>query len=172
MSHKAFTKHTSAAWGATKVQVRRSKVERHDHAHTGKISPEYVAWMGMKKRCYNQNEPGYRRYGAIGITVCEKWRDSFLAFFADLGRRPSESHSLERVNNAGDYEPGNVRWATPKEQARNRKSNLLVKYQGKMIPLAQACEKTGTNYDAAKHRVHRGLPFNKAVRRNARDYRP
>lgn len=85
----------------------------------GKKSPEYRCWTAMKTRCLNANNPSYQQYGARGITVCDRWRESFEAFFADMGVRPPGT-SLDRwPDRGGNYEPGNCRWATPAEQARN-----------------------------------------------------
>lgn len=78
----------------------------------------------MKQRCFNPNNKDYRLYGARGISVCDKWRKSFELFLEDVGRRPSPSHSLDRRENNGNYEPGNVRWATPTEQVRNSRRKI------------------------------------------------
>lgn len=80
-------------------------------------TPEYNAWSSMKARC---RDPKNRRYGARGITVCKRWNDSFLAFLEDMGPRPSPEHSLDRIDNDGNYEPDNCRWVTPEVQAQNR----------------------------------------------------
>jgi len=82
---------------------------------------EYRCWAAMIRRCENPNSKGYDRYGGRGITVCRQWRESYATFLADLGRRPSAEHSLDRINVNGNYEPGNCRWATATEQARNRR---------------------------------------------------
>lgn len=84
-------------------------------------SPEHAIWASMKARCENPNSTGYQWYGARGIKVCESWRNDFAAFFRDVGPRPSKAHSIDRIDNDGDYEPGNVRWATKKEQVANRR---------------------------------------------------
>jgi hypothetical protein len=82
--------------------------------------PEYTAWSAIKQRCYNPKNPGFRRYGGRGITMCARWMD-FESFLADVGRRPSPAHSIDRFpNNDGNYEPGNVRWATVAEQHANK----------------------------------------------------
>ena len=85
-------------------------------------TPEYIAWRGMISRCYNPKTKRFEDWGGRGITVCDRWRSSFLAFLEDMGRRPSLDHSIDRYpNNDGNYELGNCRWATPKEQASNRR---------------------------------------------------
>jgi hypothetical protein len=83
-------------------------------------TPEYRSWQMMKNRCYNPKARDYRYYGERGITVCKKWRESFACFLADMGRRPSPAHTLDRKNPARGYMPSNCRWATREEQARNR----------------------------------------------------
>lgn len=88
---------------------------------------EYGVWKAMKQRCLNLRAPAYQGYGAKGVTVCPQWVSSFESFLVDVGRRPSLIHSLDRYpNRHGNYEPGNVRWATPSEQARNSDRAVLL----------------------------------------------
>lgn len=84
-------------------------------------SKEYTARISMLARCYNPKNKHYRDYGGRGITVCAAWRESFEAFLADVGHKPHSGLSLDRINNDGNYEPGNVRWATATQQARNQR---------------------------------------------------
>lgn len=100
--------------------------------HGGKGTPEFNIWCAMIARCYRKTSVQYKYYGARGIKVCDRWLNSFENFLEDMGKRPSTSHSLDRYpnNKNGHYTKSNCRWATPIEQARNRRNNVLIKYKG------------------------------------------
>lgn len=102
------------------LRIERAKVANTRHGMAS--SPEHKAWRQIKTRCTNPNTPQYADWGGRGIRMCEEWSDSFEAFFAYVGPRPSPSHSIDRFpDNDGNYEPGNVRWATRLEQNQNRR---------------------------------------------------
>ena len=99
-----------------------TKVEMHGMANTS----EYKTWRSMKERCYNKNSHKYHRYGNRGITVCDRWRNSFIAFFRDMGLKPFPKAQIDRINNDGNYEPGNCRWATCAENSQNGSRTKLT----------------------------------------------
>lgn len=89
--------------------------------------PEYRSWSGMKNRCHNTKSVRYSGWGGRGIIVCDRWRNSFENFYADMGARPGPGYSIDRIDNDGDYEPGNCRWADAKTQRNNRRDSQKVK---------------------------------------------
>lgn len=137
---------------------------KHGHATGGRLTAEYRAWQCMITRCENSNSINYAEYGGSGITVCERWRNSFAAFLEDMGLKPGPEYTLDRYPNpAGNYEPGNCRWATPKQQARNRRTNLLLTYNGQTKTLAEWAERTGFRGGTIKRRLERGWSVRDAI---------
>ena len=131
--------------------------------------PLHRIWRSMRQRCVNPNDPRYPKYGARGIKVCARW-DSFQDFVDDVGTRPSgvgkggrALYSLDRINNDGDYEPGNVRWATAKEQARNASYNRLLTSNGETLLLCEWAERLGVQPTAISARIKSGWTVAEAL---------
>lgn len=121
------------------------------HGEGSPKTTEYATWISMKGRCYNKRDRDYRHYGGRGIKVCPEWWD-FETFLRDMGRRPSPNLTIDRIDNSGDYEPGNCRWATTTQQSRNRRNNRLNPEAVKVI---RACYRYGNSVLlAALYRVH------------------
>lgn len=119
-------------------------------------SPEYRVWKTMHRRCEVPNWEGYARYGGRGITVDPAWAD-FDVFYLDVGPRPSDRHELERKENSQGYSAANCCWATKKENANNRDTNVHVVYQGQKLTLSQAARAAGFKFSALRQRHVRGL---------------
>lgn len=127
-------------------------------------SLEYASWYHMRQRCNYEKNHHYSYYGGRGITVCERW-NVFENFYTDMGPRPSASHTLDRIDTNGNYEPDNCRWATKKEQQRNRRVNVLHEYQGRQCTLAELAEIAGIHPSSLRKRLKRGASVEDAVSR-------
>ena len=114
--------------------------------------PAYRSWQGMKTRCYNQNRPKDINYKERGTIVCKRWINSFENFLEDMGPRP-DGTSIDRKDNNGNYEPSNCRWATNKEQQRNRYNNRMLSYNGRRQCLAEWAEELNVPYLALRKRL-------------------
>lgn len=106
----------------------RGKASIKHHMYKSK---EHKAWRHIKERCFNENCKYYYNYGGRGITMCDRWRDSFENFFADMGYAPSSKHSVDRIDVNGNYEPGNCRWATDRQQSQNKRGTYYITYDGR-----------------------------------------
>lgn len=126
-------------------------------------TPVYHVWQNMKSRCYDPNSIAYKNYGGRGIIVCKRWLASFVNFYKDMGDRPSPKHSLERINNNGNYTPKNCKWATQREQIMNRSVTVKVKYNGADTPISAIAETVGMPYLRLKDRIHRGYTIEEAI---------
>lgn len=107
-------------------------------------------------RCLSPTNSHYADYGARGVSVCERWIASFADFMSDMGDRPSPKHSIDRIDNNGDYEPDNCRWATKKEQSRNTRANLMIRLGNATKPLIEWCEIFDLSYETIRQRLENG----------------
>lgn len=123
---------------------------------------EYLAWKTMRQRCNNPNKEHYDRYGGRGIKICERW-DDFWKFLEDVGPRPSKTHSLHRVDNDGNYEPGNVMWATKEVQANNTVRNFYITADGQTKTAAQWARVYNIPPEKFLSRIKNGWTFSEAV---------
>lgn len=153
----------SRSCGCLSREVTGKRATTHGHTVGRRPIVEYTAWCAMIQRCTNSNRDDYKHYGGRGIKVCERWRKSFAAFLADMGERPGPDYSLDRKENDGNYEPDNVRWATQAKQGRNRRSNKMVLYGGRRMPLVEACEIAGIKYDNVRTRLRLGWTVERAL---------
>lgn len=143
----------------------------HGHNKRGRRSPLYKTWANMLARCLDQANPTYRLYGGRGITVHEPWKD-FSTFLLDVGDRPANC-SLDRVDGNGNYEPGNVRWATDKEQARNKRNNRVLTHDGKTMCVADWVDATGLSSALIINRIeYLGWSVEKTLSTPARKCKP
>jgi hypothetical protein len=127
-------------------------------------APEYRVWLHIRGRCRTPTDAAYRWYGGRGITLSPAW-DSYEAFLADVGPRPTSKHTLDRLDNEKGYEPGNCGWRTMKEQNRNRRDNRIVSVEGSDMSLAEACERARINYKTVHTRIQRdGWDLDRALR--------
>lgn len=135
---------------------------RHGQTRRSGRTTEYRIWASMIQRCTNPRVRSYRSYGQRGISVCERWL-SFAAFYADVGPRPSTKHTLDRIDNDGHYEPGNVRWATALEQSRNSRHARRYEFNGEVRCISEWAEVTGINYWTLRHRFDAGWSPERAL---------
>lgn len=128
---------------------QKERVSKHGKSRT----PIYQVWRNIKVRCLVESNPDYPNYGGRGITICSEWADSFHAFYAYVGDPPSNYHKIERIDNNGNYEPGNVRWATQREQLANRRTTKKFLVDGVERPISEIARENGINNGALQYRL-------------------
>lgn len=140
------------------------KLGDKNKTHGGSNSIEFSSWCSMLNRCYNVNYKFYKDYGGRGITVCDRWKNSFENFLEDMRERQTTKYSIERIDNTGNYTPENCKWGTKLEQANNRRNNTLIIYKGKSKTLAEWCLNFNLNYEAVRSRIkYKKWDINKAL---------
>ncbi len=148
--------------GCLKLETQRTNSLTHGLS----ASNEYYAWSAMKKRCQKPTCKKYPYYGGRGIRLCKRWQ-KFAGFLADMGRRPSDAHTIERIDNDGNYEPSNCRWATMLEQQQNKKNTIFVSYGGMNMSFSNAWRTSNScvSQSTARARLARGWNIDDAFTR-------
>ena len=152
----AFTNNLTRGTTKSCGCYKRERSLEANRTHGLRSAPEYPIWNTMISRCYRPSIERYPYYGGRGITVCAQWRESFAAFIADMGRRPSSSHQIDRIDNDGNYEPSNCRWATRQQQANNKSNNTHLTVDGRTQTLAAWERETGLAASMICRRISRG----------------
>jgi hypothetical protein len=138
---------------------------RKIHGHSGDsgkiMSPTYISWTSMKQRCLNPKQPKYKNYGGKGATVCDRWKNSFMSFLEDMGERP-EDKTLDRIDGSGNYEPSNCRWATQKEQNKNKIKSFIF-FNGEKIHYKDLCFKYRVRPTLFKQRINKGFTVKQSL---------
>jgi hypothetical protein len=116
----------------------------------------YTRWQSMKRRCYLETDSHYKNYGGRGISVCDRWRESYENFASDMGFPPTKNHQLDRIDNDGNYEPENCRWVSMKDNSNNKTNSRIIEAFGKSMTQAQWAEKTGIKRETIAMRLRRG----------------
>lgn len=143
--------------------IRRDNCKTMAFKHGMSHTKEYRCWKGIKWRCRRKTHQMYPLYGGRGILVCDRWFNSFEAFYNDMGPSTSKCHSIERKDNNGHYEPSNCIWATKREQACNRRSTIFVKWLGQEIAVPELARKLGIKGRLIQTRLKRGLSLEIAI---------
>lgn len=141
----------SRSCGCLKNEATSDRVKKHGMTRT----PTYKCWQNMLNRCRDPNTYAYYRYGGRGISVCDRWH-KFESFLADMGERPSAQHSIDRIDNGRDYEPGNCRWATRQQQARNKSNGVTLSLNGQDLPLVEWSTRLGIPANTIRSRIRYG----------------
>lgn len=151
--------------------LRSTSQIKHGHAKGGDTTLTYGSWKSMKERCDNPNGKNYKYWGGAGVKICSRWYD-FDNFIADMGERPSVLHTIDRFpNKDGDYEPGNCRWATKKEQANNQRNNVVVEFDEVKMTLGQWSDKLGIRRTVLGNRI-KNMGVERALTEPLRKKRP
>lgn len=160
---QALLKGVTLSCGCLHREIVAANSFKHGHAvHGAAVSPEYSSWRSLRDRCENPNNKRFADYGGRGIALCDRWRNSFLEFLADMGPRPPGT-SIDRKDNDRGYEPGNCRWATRKEQQRNRRCSTLLTFRGETLSIPDWADRLGIALAALAARVRRGWTPERAL---------
>lgn len=159
-SNKLRTGNTQSC-GCYRREVTAPAQGRKGRTHGKTRTPTYSVWRGMLARCYTEDHIGYRWYGARGIRVCNRWA-SFECFLEDMGEQP-DGMQIDRIDNDGNYEPGNCRWATPTQNMRNRSDTVRHEFMGQNLTAPEWAEVSGIYYPTLKSRLYHGWSIERAL---------
>jgi AraC-like DNA-binding protein len=154
-TNKLITGQVKSCGCLFKEKIKKGMGKTHGMGSTA----EYGAWSKMKHRCYNKNTHNYNNYGGRGIIVCDRWLNSFENFLEDMGTRPANKHSIDRIDVNGNYELSNCRWATPTEQANNTTKNVYINYKGERLTLSQWSKVLNISPSTISQRIKSKLPL-------------
>lgn len=163
VNNVALRAKQSQSCGCLSRQVRSAMHTTHGLRY----DPIYSIWRGIYRRCFNPTHKSYAGYGGRGITICDEWRDDVQVFYDYVSRLPhygEKGYSIDRIDNNGNYEPGNVRWATLSEQGRNRRTSLMLTYKGKTQSIGDWADELQISYGALKQRIYAGWDIERAFR--------
>ena len=171
VSSNSLRQGRTTSCGCYRAERANDVNTKHGNASRAGVSYLYRAWQNMKARCYNPKSTHYSYYGQRGIRVCDEWINNFQAFADHMGERPSDKHTLDRVDPDGDYTPDNTRWADKKTQSVNRRNTILVTFNGETKPLVQWCELYGVPLRRARYQLKAGKPLNHIFKKEQVDGR-
>lgn len=158
--NKLHTGHTKSC--GCLAQEMGVCVRTHNCSNRNKRTFEYWIWASMLKRCKSKTDKSFKNYGGRGIKVCERWH-KFENFLEDMGEKPTPKHSIDRIDNNGNYCPENCRWATQKEQARNKRNNYLITFRGKTKCLQQWAEDYNIKWFTVRNRLENNWDIEEAL---------
>ena len=160
VSGNALQANNTRSCGCYKLDTTGARRRTHGKSRT----PEYKNWCAMKARCYDTNNQDYGHYGGRGIRVCERWKDSFENFLADMGTRPHPRSTIERKDPNKDYSPANCQWASQKQQTRNKRTSRMLTVDGQTKCIGEWAEQYGVRQHLIAQRIRQGWPEDAAVK--------
>lgn len=169
--HTTMSKHLVSGEAASCGCLQREQARKQLRSHGLSYQRVYKVWVSMKGRCHNPADMGFKNYGARGITVCERWQNSFENFHFDMGPRPAK-HSIERKDNNKGYSPDNCVWATKSVQCNNNRRNIFIEHRGERLTLMQWAKKLGFVYGTLRQRLRNGWPPEKILTEPVRQRHP
>lgn len=167
-----LAKQTKSAGWSERMKKKAAAMGDRSTTHGQSTASEYSTWGGIKTRCLNPNSVHYKFYVGRGITICNRWRDSFEAFLDDVGKRPFPRAQLDRINNDGNYEPGNCRWTTAKVNIHNSRRVLRIEIDGETKSLTEWLAFYKLGESTYKQRKRRGYTIVEALTTPVGDWLP